>query len=771
MKDITLKIFTVVMLIMGVTAVAHSAGRFTVGLVLSGGGAKGVAHAGVIRALEENDIPVDYVAGTSMGAIVGSLYSCGWSPEEMIRFFTSKDFGYWSTGTINPDNTYYFSRQRLTPKWASVNLNFKDTTSSLVNQVIPESLISPLPMNIEFLKLYSPYSKQCDENFDRLFVPFRCVTSDVYRKHKIVMREGHLGDAVRASMSFPLVFRPIRVNGTLCFDGGIYDNFPVDVMEEDFNPDFIIGVSVSGPDGPPEEGNVYSQLEDMIIQNNNYNVPADKGIKIQVPVLQYGVLDFPQSQTIYDIGYRTGLAMVDSIKRRISERRPLEEVTRRREAYASKTPRVEFDSVKVTGANEGQSDYLRYLFQGRRKEPFTMERTENAYYRAVTDGTLSNLVPNFRFNADGSNTLLLKASVKKPWSVGVGGWITSSANSMLYIDFGYHTLSFNSLDVSLGGWIGQSYLAGMLTGRFTLRSDFPSCVELQAVMSRQKYYDTELLFYQTSTPTFITEIENYVRANYIWAMGKRVEGYVGMGGGYLSDSYYPTNDEDYSEQGKDKTQYKAASVYGGFRESTLNDAMYPSRGLEWQADVSGNYERSRFIDAHRPDFPTNYKGSFHAILNLKWKEYFELHRHFSVGFATDILATAGPVTQNYTATLIHAPAFAPTPSTRNYFNEAFRSNNYVAGGVIPVWSPVKNLQLRGDFYVYSPIRNLERVSATDAAYRGWFRKADFIGEVAAVYNFPFASLSIYGNYLSYPARNWNFGINFGLLFQAPKLLK
>lgn len=197
----------------------------TVGLVLSGGGAKGIAHVGVIKALEENEIPIDYVAGTSMGAIVGSLYSCGWSPEKMLDLFTSQDFRDWSTGTISKKNVYYFSTPAPSPEWVSLNINFKDSTD-IFGQIIPTSLINPIPMNLEFLKLYSPYTEQCGENFNNLFVPFRCVTSDVYHKHKIVCSSGSLGDAVRASMSFPLVFKPIEMDGVLVYDGGIYDNFP-----------------------------------------------------------------------------------------------------------------------------------------------------------------------------------------------------------------------------------------------------------------------------------------------------------------------------------------------------------------------------------------------------------------------------------------------------------------------------------------------------------------------------------------------------------------
>lgn len=740
-----------------------------VGLVLSGGGAKGIAHVGVIKALEENDIPIDYVAGTSMGAIVGSLYSCGWSPEKMMEFFTSSDFGYWSTGVINPDNTYFFNRALPSPKWISLNLNPKDTTA-LVEQIIPTCLISPLPMNMEFLRLYSPYTKQIGENFNNLMVPFRCVTSDVYHKHKIVLRDGSLGDAVRASMSFPLVFKPIKLNGILVYDGGIYDNFPVDVMRDDFHPDFIIGVSVSSPDKKPQEGNVYSQLEDMIIQNNDYSLPAKEGVKIQVPVLDFGVLDFGQARTIYNIGYKTGLAMVDSIKSRCHARRPLADVSARRERFADNTPVVMFDSVKVTGAKKDEAKYLRFLFDKGKNIPFDMQQTQNAYYRAVTGGKLSNLLPQAIFEKDGETTLLLEADVKKPWSVGVGGWVTTSTNSMLYMTLGYHTLNFNSLDVDLSGWVGQSYWAGKLEGKFTMRSAIPSYMALELVLSRQKFYDSELLFYQEATPSFITENDNFLRLRYCWAMGRRAEGYASLGGGYISDSYYPDNTIDFADAFKDKTKYKVLAFMTGFKRATLDNDLYPNAGMEFDANILLSYEHNKLINK-MTEGDERYKKQMRGSLEILWKHFYPLHHHFSLGFSTQGLGTLQKINQNYTAALVHAAAFAPTPSTRYYFNEAFRSDNYLAAGLMPIWLPFSKLQLRGDFYVYSPIRRLVRETNDIGKYKGWFPKAEFIGEVAAVYNFPFASLSVYCNYLSSPSRNWNFGINFGLLFHAPRLLR
>ena len=176
----------------------------SVGLVLSGGGAKGIAHIGVIQALEDNNIPIDYIAGTSMGAIVGSLYACGYTPAEMMAIINSESFADWSTGTIDKKLTYYFLQDDPLP--TMINLNLGDSDSTLLSSVLPSSLINPLPMNFAFMELYAPYTAQCRGNFDRLFVPFRCVSSDMTNKRRVVSSSGSLSDAVRASMSFPLVF-------------------------------------------------------------------------------------------------------------------------------------------------------------------------------------------------------------------------------------------------------------------------------------------------------------------------------------------------------------------------------------------------------------------------------------------------------------------------------------------------------------------------------------------------------------------------------------
>lgn len=742
----------------------------TVGLVLSGGGAKGIGHVGVIRALEDNGIPIDYVVGTSMGAVVGSLYACGYSPDRMMKLFTSSGFNYWSTGTIDRNLEYYYAKPAPTPKWLQINASFRDSVS-ISTRFLPGSLVNPTPMNIEFMRLYAPYSQQCGRDFDKLMVPFRCVASDIYAKHKVVLSRGSLGESVRASMSFPMVFKPIEIDSVLLFDGGIYDNFPVDVMQQQFHPDIIIGVSVSGPDGKPEQNNLYSQLEDMIIQNNDYSLPAEAGIKIQLPVLQFGVLDFDKANEIYDIGYRTGLAMVDSIKKRVAARRSLVEVDAARRAFAGNTPEVEFNDVDVAGCTPGEASYLSYLFNRGNRQPFDMERASKAYWMAISTDKLNDLLPTASPSSPSPYSRLnLLASVKRNWGLGLGGWITSSTNSMLYLSMSYNTLSFKAFDASLSAWVGQSYYALMATARQQLHTSVPSSIEFQAVMSRQKYYDTDLLFYEDNTPTFITDSEMYARLRYTIASGQHAKAYAAAGFAYNRDSYFGANTEDFATAQKDKSRYRTAAITFGYERNTLDNSLYPSAGNQINATLEGVARWSRFRSSGQ-DVSYPYRYNPELRLQAMWRNYYSAGRRFAVGVMAQGGMALHRLFQDYTPTLVQAPAFAPTPSTRNYFNKAFRADNYIAAGVMPIWMPISNLQLRGDFYLYLPVRNLCEEAGGKAVYRGWFRNPEFLGEVAAVYNFKFASLSLYANYLSYPAHNWNFGINFGLLFQAPRFLR
>ena len=185
---------------------------------------------------------------------MGSLYAMGYSPDDMERLLKSDSFKRWYTGNIEEKYIYYFKKNPPTPEFLNIRVSLKNPLHKVKTQFLPSSVVDPLQMNLAFLELFGQATAACNNDFNQLFVPFRCVASDVYNKRPMIFEKGDLGDAVRASMSFPAMFKPIEIDSTLVYDGGIYNNFPVNVMVNDFHPDVIIGSVVSSNPGKPQEG-------------------------------------------------------------------------------------------------------------------------------------------------------------------------------------------------------------------------------------------------------------------------------------------------------------------------------------------------------------------------------------------------------------------------------------------------------------------------------------------------------------------------------------
>lgn len=748
----------------------------SVGLVLSGGGAKGIAEIGAIQALEDNDIPIDYIAGTSMGAIVGGLYACGYTPAEMMEMIASKGFGYWSTGTIDPSLSYYFLRQPQTPAFARLNVNLSRTDSADTTPgILPASLISPLPMNFAFMDLFAAYTAQCSSDFNNLFVPFRCVTSDITAKKKIVCRSGQLSDAIRASMSFPCVFAPIKMNGVYVYDGGLYDNFPVDVMREDFAPDIMIGVDVHASDKGPQPHNIITTIENMAQVKQDYNLPADEGVHVRINVSEFSLLDWGKAKELYDIGYRRTMEMMDTIKSRVTSREPAETRRLRRAVFKSASPYVRFDSVHVTGGTRAQNEYLSHLFKPEKTDTFGITQARMAYYRALTPGQLRNLMPQADYNSrNGLFTLSLDADVKNNFSVGAGGYLSSSSNSFIFLSADYSSMSFRSTDARLMGWIGQNYMAAEFDGRLYMTSTHPSAFHLEAVFSRHKFYESDKLFYQDNSPAFITTYNAFGRLYYGWALGSKGKIQIGVGGGQERHNFYTSDRGDFSSSDKVRTNTNIAQALLRLEYNTLDNQSYPSAGYCVKTTVIGVIGKYHYRELTGQNSGMTYDDDARWIQGeLKADYYMPLANRFTLGLGADVMLSTRGLLNTYYASLVNAPAYAPTPATLNIFNKRFRANSFVAAGVTPIWMPVKNAQVRLTANVFLPVRRIEQRAPDNLAPRwgGWFRNPEFVGELDLVYNLPFASVCGYVNYLTYPARNWNVGLSFGLYFTAGKLLR
>ena len=525
-----------------------------VGLVLSGGGAKGMTHIGIIRALEENNIPIDYITGTSMGAIIGSLYAMGYSPDDMEALLRSEDFKRWYSGQVEPEYGYYFKQNRPTPEFFNIRFSFKDSLH-IKPQILPTSMVNPIQMNLVFVELFARATAACSGDFNRLFVPFRCIASDVYNKKPLIMRRGDLGDAVRASMSFPFVFKPIEIDSVLAYDGGIYNNFPTDIMREDFKPEVIIGSVVAANPGKPKENDLMSQLENMIMQKTDYTLPDSLGIIMTFKYDDVSLLDFDRLQELHDIGYNRTISLMDSIKGRIHRRVSAENVRLRRLVYRSNLPQFRFRDIYIEGANPQQQAYIKKEFHDEDHEVFTYEDLKRGYFRLLSDNMISEIIPHAVYDSENDlYSLHLKVKMEDNFSVRMGGSVSTTSSNQIYLGLGYQDLNYYSKEITLDGQIGKVYNNAQLMAKIDLPTRIPTSYRLIASLSTFDYYKKDKLFSKNDKPSFNSKDERFVKLMVAlpFLANKRAE--ISIGYGKLQDNYFQSSvinfDKDRSEDRK-----------------------------------------------------------------------------------------------------------------------------------------------------------------------------------------------------------------------------
>jgi NTE family protein len=262
-----------------------------IGLVLSGGGARGAAHVGVLKFLEANDVPVHAIAGTSMGAIVGSMYAVGWTPDEIEAQLGATDWSTMLTDRLPREHLSFRRREEDREFLTQFELGIAGARPRL-----PSGLIAGHNVEARLARLLVPALAVRD--FDRLAVPFRAVATDLETGDPVVLRDGDLVMAVRASLSMPAVFTPVELDGRLLVDGGVGRNLPVDVARELGVERLIVvdaGTPLSDREALRSLLDVSKQLTSVMTQSNTAvqrQSLADSDILIQPALGSLSVLDF-----------------------------------------------------------------------------------------------------------------------------------------------------------------------------------------------------------------------------------------------------------------------------------------------------------------------------------------------------------------------------------------------------------------------------------------------------------------------------------------------
>lgn len=738
-----------------------------VGLVLSGGGAKGMAHIGVIRALEENNIPIDYITGTSIGAVIGSLYAMGYSPDEMEELIGSDDFKNWYMGSKDMDYQFYFKQNPPTPGIISAQIAIRDSLTVIRPMV--NSVVDPLQMNLAFVDVFAGASAACGNDFNNLLVPFRAVASDVFNKSSIILSKGDLGSAVRASMSFPFVFRPIKIDSIIAYDGGIYDNFPVDVMVKDFNPDFIIGSVVAVAPGTPEieipdDYDIMGQVTSMIMQKSDYSLDPQLGVKVEFDLRSVGLLDFHKLDEVSELGYRNTMMLMDSIKSKTAARRDTLTVQNMRKEFKKHIPALKFSDIEVTGVNQAQRRYIRKEFNAT-DESFDFDDFKSGYFKLLSDEAISEIIPGTEFN-ESDSTFKLKLDVKlddHP-TFSLGGGLSTSISSQLYGSVSYNHIGESSDSYLLEGQFGRSYNNAQLLTNIDMATQIPMAFSVQLAYNNMNYFRSGAFIFSSDKfmPALNKSIEFFTKLKISRPFLNNYKAVFSLGIAHHKDYYSQSSNVDLRGFRYDCNRH---NILGGsvmFTGNTLNAIQYPTSGRSETIHAFIGTENDLF----RPK--NEYSTEFHSVdrswlqLSANLEHYFQLSNHFTVGTLFEAFYSSRNFSTNYQATMMQAGHFRPTANSKFMYDPDFSAYAYVAGGIKPIWVINSIFHLRTELYVFQPTRAIRNVD-NEAKYGKVLSGFQSMGEINFVAQYQKISFNAFVDFSTSSSNPVMLGLTMGIL--------
>ncbi len=345
--------------------------RLKVGVVLGGGGAKGASHIGVLKYIEEMGIPVDYVAGTSMGSIIGGFYALGYSPDELTQLIAGINWSEYIGNKIDRPMMSEEVRQRnstmvLNVPFSLESLYKKDSNTSFISQ-LPSAYVNNSSLINLFNNLCVGYQGEMD--FNDLPIPFACVATDMVTGEEVVLRNGSVPTAMRASMAIPGLFSPVTIGDKVLVDGGLVNNFPADVLRE-MGADIIIGVEVtSTKDITTNDIKSLPQVFGRLVTNSTSAKRIDNRKMCDVHIIPdisgFGMLSFtPEAiDTLVGRGYKRASDFHDqllSIKKAVdaSAGHPVSKTLRAPHAKNLATDAVLIQSIKFDNASPKDSRWL-----------------------------------------------------------------------------------------------------------------------------------------------------------------------------------------------------------------------------------------------------------------------------------------------------------------------------------------------------------------------------------------------------------------------------
>jgi len=678
-----------------------------VGLVLSGGGARGMAHVGVLQALEEEGIPIDYITGTSMGAMAGAFYAAGYTPAEMQSFLLRESRAWFAPGTLFQEERYYKLQKPHDLTLGEVPIDFL-TKGDLP---LPEQLFSDFEINIRLNERLTPISLGVRDQFDSLLVPYRAVGADLYRKKAILFSQGSLATAVRISISVPIFFAPITTRTFVnLVDGGVYDNFPVEPMQREFRPDFIIGVHVGSPPMSLQDfqtkayyWRLFSHLSDPLswqkLPKNSFFIQPDLG--------DMSSTDFSPEGAAFSIrrGYEAAKACIGELREQIGERRIDSVRFAQKRAYlrSLRNNPLYVREVGFYPATRAEAFFYRRVVGFRPGDTLTWVDLRKALLSLREAAPFYSILPEFTAHPAGGANLQIYLRPRGSYALRTGLSVFSPAGYAWQIGFQAEKVWWAGWQASL--LLTQGTFAQGLEFQARIRPPIPWRLYVvgESRFWRFNYQAPGASWLPRPRQANLFSSVDWLQLGTVWTWHRGQMGFL-LHRYTIADRYTPSTGPEVT------TTLSGEALSWEVLSNTENDRLYPTEGR--LIDLSLVLARG----TERPGMPSApYTSAYHLWpqARLRLRQSLSVLPGVFLGSRIEVGASLQQPLSDSIATLVVGPRYDPFPESPQIFLPELYNRFFGAAGSHLTIALKRKLFLRLEGHLYQPVARLRLPTVAD----------------------------------------------------------
>ncbi|RRQ50848.1 patatin [Maribacter algicola] len=622
----------------------HESKKQKVGLVLSGGGAKGLAHIGALRVIEEAGVEIDYVGGTSMGAIVGALYAAGYTADQLDSIFRATDFVNLIQDNL-PRNAKTFYEKEDSERYA-LTLPFDNFKVS-----VPTAFSGGQNIYNELVRLL--YHVKDVNDFSQLPIPFVCIATDIETGEEVVLDSGYLPQAIMASGTLPSLFEPSSIDGRVLIDGGVVNNYPIDKVRN-MGADVIIGIDVQHD---LSKRDALLSATEILSQINNYRTVRDMmekskktDIYIKPDIEAFSVIEFDKADAIIEKGVTAAKEKLEDLKEISSKgtvvRNPID--------YKGLNDSITINRLIINGNNQHTRGYVKGKLRFNLAEPITFKKLQQGISNLTATGNFTTNRYKLVSNGPGEDLIMRLDETPNTLFIRLGAHYDDLYKSAAIINFTKRNLALQddvaSFDLILGDNVRYNFQYYVDKGSywsFGLNSRFSAFTQdINFDLIRQNFdvpFGTNLNNLNLDVSDFTSQlyIQTVLREEFAFTLGAEYK-YLK----YSTRTIEPFSgvEENLTNTASDERFYfengSFFSVFGNLKLDTYDDRYFPTRGLYFDGDMHYYILSS--------DFNQNFKDF--SISKAKLGAAFPIFKNLSMNIETEggfKLGTSGVTTFDF----------------------------------------------------------------------------------------------------------------------------